>query len=55
MQGLNDDEPKGQAGLNKKKLEIDIEENVDFEQQDAAAHQQLNDRVIENEKRLAQG
>ena len=50
-----DEEPKGQTGLNKKKLEIDIEENVDFEQQDAAAHRQLNDRVIENEKRLAQG
>jgi hypothetical protein len=57
---LKDVEPepvKNKAGfnLNKKGLEIDIEENADFEQQDAAAHQLLNDKVIENEKRMAQG
>lgn len=41
--------------MNKRNLEIDIEENIDFEQANNAAQELLNDKVIEHDKKLAQG
>ena len=55
LHGLKDEREDAAKKSKKPKLEIDIDDGADFEQQDAAAHQLLNDKVQENEKRMAQG
>ena len=56
MHALKDDtedDKKPTAPMNKRNLEIDIEENLDFEQANNAAQELLNDKVIEHDKKLA--
>ena len=39
----------------KKELQIDIDENLDFDQQNEVAQQLLDDNVIEHDKKLLAG
>ena len=43
------------AAAAKKGLQIDIDENLDFDQQNEVAQQLLDEKVTDHEKKLAQG
>ena len=43
------------AAASKKGLQIDIDDNLDFDQQNEVAQQLLDDKVIEHDKKLAEG